>query len=150
MDEKRVIMVGDIMKITLISIFGALVLSSCNRGVLVEENSIELIFSEQMLEAAKVELFRGNEKRSEVAETALDKTEPNRSSRASAIFKSIIDIDSVLIDFMHEVNALKMSMFKNKTLLNQVRKQARDYSDFSPKYFDIANKKIYFPIDRME
>ena len=88
------------MKLIVILISGVLLLFSCNRGFLVEENSTELFFSEQMYEASRMEFFRGNEKRSEIAETASDKTEQNRAARASVLLKSIHEVDSALAVFL--------------------------------------------------
>lgn len=131
-------------------VFGALVLFSCNRGVVVEENSIELIFSEQILEAAKVEYFRGNERKSEVAETALDKTEQNRAARATGLLKSIHEVDSALAVVLIELNNLKLSMFKNKTIIKNFKKQMNDQDPLRPVQIEMVGKRIYFPVNMNE
>lgn len=65
---------------------------------------------ENIQEANLTELFRGNEKRSEIKETSLDNSNPQRAKKAK-LFVSIIDeIDKITAKRIHEIDKLKIQL----------------------------------------
>ena len=65
---------------------------------------------ENMQEANLTELFRGNEKRSEVVETSIDNSNPQRAKKAKLYLETIKDIDEMTAKRIHLIDQLKIQL----------------------------------------
>lgn len=68
---------------------------------------------ENMQEANLTELFRGNEKKSEVVETSLDKSNPQRAKKATLFLETINEIDAMTAKRIHLIDQLKIQLLKD-------------------------------------
>ena len=65
---------------------------------------------ENMQEANLTELFRGNEKRSEIVETSIDNSNPQRAKKAKLYLETIKDIDKMTAKRIHLIDQLKIQL----------------------------------------
>lgn len=65
---------------------------------------------ENIQEANLTELFRGNEKRSEIKETSLDNSNPQRAKKAMLFISIIDEIDKMTAKRIHEIDNLKIQL----------------------------------------
>jgi len=65
---------------------------------------------ENMQEANLTELFRGNEKRSEIVETSIDNSNPQRAKKAKLYLETIKDIDEMTAKRIHLIDQLKIQL----------------------------------------
>ena len=65
---------------------------------------------ENMQEANLTELFRGNEKRSEIVETSIDNSNPQRALKAKLYLETIKDIDEMTAKRIHLIDQLKIQL----------------------------------------
>lgn len=65
---------------------------------------------ENIQEANLTELFRGNEKRSEINETSLDNSNPQRAKKAKLFISIIDEIDKMTAQRIHEIDNLKIQL----------------------------------------
>lgn len=67
---------------------------------------------ENMQKANQTELFRGNEKRSELKETASDNSNPERAKKATILLKAVEDIDKMAAKRIKEIDELKLEILE--------------------------------------
>ena len=67
---------------------------------------------ENIQKANLTEFFRGNEKRSELKETSLDKSEPDRAAKAMRIFKMVEEIDKFTAKRIAMIDAIKIQILE--------------------------------------
>ncbi|NRA10587.1 MAG: hypothetical protein HRT57_01370 [Crocinitomicaceae bacterium] len=67
---------------------------------------------ENMQKANLTELFRGDEKKSELKETAFDDTNPERARKAKILFEAVEQIDKITAERIREIDGLKMEILK--------------------------------------
>ena len=68
---------------------------------------------ENIQEANLTELFRGNEKRSEIKETSLDNSNKQRAKKAKLFISVIDDIDKMTSQRIHEIDNLKVQLLRD-------------------------------------
>lgn len=68
---------------------------------------------ENMQEANLTELFRGNEKRSEIVENSIDKSNPQRAKKAKLFLETIKDIDAMTAKRIHMIDQLKIQLLED-------------------------------------
>ena len=68
---------------------------------------------ENIQKANESEFYRGNEKRSELRETAMDKSEAERAAKALRLSKIVDEIDEFTADRIEEIDNLKLEILKS-------------------------------------
>jgi len=68
---------------------------------------------ENMQEANLTELFRGNEKRSEIVENSIDSSNPQRAKKAKLFLETIKAIDAMTAKRIHLIDQLKIQLLRD-------------------------------------
>ncbi|MCH2230976.1 MAG: hypothetical protein MK105_11590 [Crocinitomicaceae bacterium] len=79
---------------------------------------------EENIQTANItELFRGDEKREELKETAQDDTNPERAAKAAKYLLAVMDIDRMTADRIREIDNIKLQ------ILNEIGEDVESVSD---------------------